>query len=200
GSWIVDQPPSTVAFPSVLAAKGSVLYAAGFGVAKCEANIWSPLPSPPGGIVRSAIVTDTGDLVVGFDGGTAARFSGGVWTPLSGGIGSDETLQALVSFGGVLYAGTQKGVYARTGAAWTFDAALGFFDVRALTGAGGALRAATAHDSVYVKSGAIWLSEFPAFLTFRAKCFGTLGSDLYLGTGGGPIYRFSSGSWSEVKD
>jgi hypothetical protein len=200
GSWVFDDPSPPLAFPSVLVAKGSILYAAGLGVAKCEGNVWSALPSPGLGIARAATVTDAGDLVIGFGGGTAARLSGGVWTPLSGGIGSDETVQALVSFGGLLYAGTQKGVYAQFGTAWTKDATFGTHDVRALTAALGTLRGATADAGVFAKGGASWTNESGTFLTFFTKSFGTVGSDLYAGTGGGPVYRFVSGSWSEAKD
>jgi hypothetical protein len=200
GSWSAETLPSASAFPTLLAASGGTLFAAGVGAYRREGSTWSALPPPPGGLAHAIAVTDSGDLVLGFGDGTAARFTGGAWSSISGGVGLGEAIQALTTFGGILYAGTQQHLYAQSGSAWMSDTAFGTHDVRALTSALGTLRAATADAGVFSKGGSSWTNESGAFITFLTKSFGTSATDLYVGTGGGPVYRYSSGSWSEAKE
>jgi hypothetical protein len=199
GSWSAETLPSASAFPTLLAASGSTLFAAGVGAYRRDGDTWSALPPPPGGLAHAIAVTDSGDLVLGFGDGTAARFTGGAWSSISGGVGLGEAIQAVASFGGILYAGTQRAVYQQFGTAWSKDQNFGTHDVRALTSAQGALRAATADAGVFQKNGASWTNESGGFVTFFTKCFGTRGSDLFVGTSGGPVYVFVGASWSEAK-
>src|SRR5262245_19171793 len=79
GSWSAEALP-TSPFPSLLASNGATLFAAGVGALRRDGGTWSVLPAPPGGLARSIAVTDSGDLVLGFDDGTASRLGGGSWS------------------------------------------------------------------------------------------------------------------------
>ena len=193
-SWYAMALPPSVTQPSALATDGTSLWAAGLGVAKKTGNTWSALASP-GGKVLSTTVWN-GDLVAGLR-GNVARYAGASVSFLSAGMPVTANVQALASVGGVLWAGTDQTLYSWSGAAWVAESGFGFHDVRALTGAGGVLRAATADAGILKKSGS-WAPDNAGILSPGSLSFATAGSDLYAGTAGGPVYRLIGSSWSEA--
>lgn len=191
GTWTAETLPAALAFPSVLATDGTAVWAAGVGVAKRAFGTWTALGNP-GGFVTAASVY-AGDLVVGLRGG-AAQYAGASVTPISAGLPVTATVQALGVAYGALYAGTDQTLYTFAGA-WTAVPGFGAHDVRAITDAGGTVRVATADAGVLSRMGN-WLATNAGLLVASAKSFATLGSDLYVGTAGAPIYRLSGSSWS----
>ena len=191
GTWSAETLPGGLVFPSLLATDGTAVWAAGSGVAKRASGTWSLLANP-GGFVTAAAVA-SGDLVVGLRGG-AAQYAGATVTSISTGLPSTSTVQALAVANGTLYAGTDQTLYS-FGGAWVPISGFGAHDVRAITGAGGTLRAATADAGVLSFLGS-WQATNAGLLVASAKSFGTLGNDLYVGTAGAPVARLSGGSWS----
>ena len=191
GTWSAETLPGGFSLPSLLATDGTAVWVAGLGVAKRASGAWTLLANP-GGFVTAAAVA-SGDLVVGLRGG-AARYAGAAVTPISTGLPATSTVQAFGVANGTLYAGTDQTLYFFSGA-WSAVSGFGAHDVRAVTGAGGTLRAATADAGVLSFAGS-WQATNAGLLVTSAKSFGTLGSDLYLGTAGAPVSRFSGGSWS----
>ena len=191
GTWSAETLPGGLVFPSRLATDGTAVWAAGLGVAKRSSGAWALLANPGGLVTAAAVVS--GDLVVGLRGG-AARYAGASVTPISTGLPATSTVQALGLANGTLYAGTDQTLYSFAGA-WNAVSGFGAHDVRAVTGAGGTLRAATADAGVLSYAGT-WPPTNAGLLVASAKSFGTLGSDLYVGTAGAPVYRLSGGSWS----
>ncbi len=167
------------------------MWAAGLGVAKRSSGAWTLLANPGGFVTAAAVVS--GDLVVGLRGG-AAQYAGAAVTSISTGLSVTSTVQALGVANGTLYAGTDQTLYSFAGA-WNAVPGFGLHDVRAVTGAGGTLRAATADAGILSLVGS-WLATNTGLLVASAKSFGTLGSDLYVGTAGAPVYRLSGSSWS----
>ncbi|HVO50855.1 MAG TPA: hypothetical protein VMV60_07670, partial [Thermoanaerobaculia bacterium] len=98
---------------------------------------------------------------------------------------------------GVLWAGTDQTLFSWNGATWVAEAGFGYHDVRAITGAGGVLRAATADSGILKKSGS-WGPDNAGVLAPGALSFATSGSDLYAGTSGAPVYRLLGSSWTEA--
>lgn len=198
GTWSPEALPGDSSILNALATDGSVLYAAGIGVFRNAGGSWTALP-PAGGIV-SSLATFNGDLVAGIVGHGAVRYSGGTGVPvaMSAGFGFSEGAQAFATFGGVLYAGTQRGVYSWNGVAWTADAGYGVHNVRALASASGSLWAASIDGGVSRKNGATWTAADDGLLSASSRSFALLGSDLYVGTAGAPVYRYSGTSWSAV--
>ena len=193
-AWTAEALPASVTQPSALATDGSSLWAAGIGVAKKSGNTWTALASP-GGKALSAAVWN-GDLVAGLR-GNVARYAGASVSFLSTGMPVTANVQALASVSGILWAGTDQTLYSWSGAAWVAEPGFGFHDVRAITGAGGVLRAATADAGILKKSGS-WASDNAGILAPGALSFATAGSDLYAGTAGAPVYRLVGSSWSEA--
>jgi hypothetical protein len=191
GTWSAETLPGGLSFPSLLATDGTAVWAAGLGVAKRSSGAWALLANP-GGLVTAAAVM-SGDLVVGLRGG-AAQYAGAAVTPISTGLPATSTVQALGLANGTLYAGTDQTLYSFAGA-WNAVSGFGAHDVRAVTGAGGTLRAATADAGVLSYVGT-WLATNTGLLVASAKSFATLGSDLYVGTAGAPVSRLSGSSWS----
>ncbi|HMA29996.1 MAG TPA: hypothetical protein VKS23_09035 [Thermoanaerobaculia bacterium] len=191
GTWSAETLPSGLVFPSLLATDGSAVWAAGLGVAKRSSGTWSLLANPGGLVTAAAVVS--GDLVVGLRGG-AAQYAGASVTLLSTGLPAASTVQALGVANGTLYAGTGQALYSFAGT-WSAVTGFGVHDVRAVTGAGSTLRVATADAGVLSYIG-YWLATNTGLLVTSAKSFGTLGSDLYVGTAGAPVSRLSGGSWS----
>ncbi len=191
GTWSAETLPGGFSFPSLLATDGTAVWAAGLGVAKRASGAWTLLANPGGFVTAAAVVS--GDLVVGLRGG-AARYAGAAVTPISTGLPATSTVQALGVANGSLYAGTDQTLYSFSGA-WSVVSGFGAHDVRAVTGAGGSLRAATADAGVLSFAGS-WQPTNAGLLIASAKSFGTLGSDLYVGTAGGPVARLSGSSWS----
>ena len=191
GTWSAETLPGGLVFPSRLATDGNALWAAGVGVAKRSSGAWALLANPGGLVTAAAVVS--GDLVVGMRGG-AAQYAGAAVTPISTGLPAASTVQAIGLANGTLYAGTDQSLYSFAGV-WSAVSGFGAHDVRAVTGAGGTLRAATADAGVLSYTGT-WQATNAGLLVASAKSFATLGSDLYVGTTGAPVYRFSGSSWS----
>ncbi|HVO51327.1 MAG TPA: hypothetical protein VMV60_10070, partial [Thermoanaerobaculia bacterium] len=139
--WSPEPLPPGVTQARALATDGSSLWAAGVGVAKKNGGTWTALANP-GGAVFSAAVWN-GDLVAGMR-GNVARYAGSSVSFLSAGMPVTANVQALASVSGVLWAGTDQTLFSWNGATWVAEAGFGYHDVRAITGAGGVLRAATA--------------------------------------------------------
>jgi hypothetical protein len=196
GTWSLETLPGDPSILSALAMDGSALYAGGTGAFRYAGGSWTEL-APAGGIVSSLAVFQ-GDLVAGVVGHGAVRYPGTTGSPvaMSAGFGVSEGAQAFAAFGGVLHAGTYRGVYSWNGYSWVADAAYGLHDVRALASASGDLWAASADGGVSRKSGSSWSAANEGLLFASAKSFALLGTDLYVGTAGAPVYRFSGGSWS----
>ena len=195
GAWSPETSLGDPPILNALATDGSALYAAGIGVFRNTSGTWSALV-PAGGIVTSLTVFQ-GDLVAGVVGQGAVRYAGGTGSPvsMSSGLGVSEGAQAFATLDGILYAGTLRGVYAWNGASWVGDAAYGPHDVRALAGASGYLWAASVDGGVSRKIGSTWSIVNDGLLFASARSFALLGTDLYVGTAGAPVYRFSTGSW-----
>ncbi len=202
-----DSPP----FPTVLATDATgTLWVGGLGAQPTAPNqptpagVWkrtgeafTAVPSPGFGIV-TAMLADPQGLLVGLSGGSAARWNGSGWTALEGGVGPSEPIRALASFGGTLWAGTSVALYAWNGSAWVADTAFGRHDVRALTAAGGVLRAATVDAAVLARSGAAWVADSSGILPRGAQLFLEVGSELCVGTAGGGLYRRVGAGWTGV--
>ncbi len=191
GTWTPETLPGAVSRPSRLATDGAAVWAAGLGVAKRSSGTWAALANPGALVTAAAVVS--GDLAVGMRGG-AAQYAGASVTPISTGLPVASTVQALASISGALYAGTDRTLYTFAGS-WTPVPGFGTHDVRAITDAGGTVRVATADAGVLSRAGT-WLATNTGLLVASAKSFATLGSDLYVGTAGAPIYRLSGSSWS----
>ncbi len=192
GTWSAETLPGGLVFPSRLATDGAAVWAAGLGVAKRSSGAWALLANPGGLVTAAAVVS--GDLVVGMR-GSAARYAGAAVIPISTGLPPASTVQALgVDANGTLYAGTDQSLYYFAGV-WNVVPGFGAHDVRAVTGAGGTMRAATADAGVLTYTGT-WQATNAGLLVASAKSFGTLGTALYVGTAGAPVYRLSGGSWS----
>lgn len=197
GTYVVEPLPTSNPFPQVLLADGATLYLGGLGVYRRQGGTWSALPSYGSGLVSSAMLF-SGDLVVGLNTGGAARFANNVFTPYLAGFGTGEGANALTVLSGTLYAGSGKGLYSWTGAVWVADTAFGFHDVRALSSLGGVLRAGTFDAGVRKKTGGSWTAENTGLLTLAVRAFAVSGSDLFLGTGGGPVSQLYVSSWVEA--
>jgi hypothetical protein len=192
--WSPEPLPAGVSGVRALATDGTSLWAAGVGVAKKSGGTWTALASP-GGAVFSAAVWN-GDLVAGLR-GNVARYTGSSVSFFSAGMPVTANVQALASVSGVLWAGTDQTLYSWNGAMWVAETGFGYHDVRAITGAGGVLRAATADAGILKKSGS-WGPDNGGVLPPGALSFATAGTDLYAGTAGGPVYRLVGSSWSEA--
>ncbi len=196
GTWSGEPLPGSPSFVNTLFSDGTALWAGGDGVFARAGASWMQL-SFPGGIV-STLFAYQGDLVAGVVGQGAVRYPGGtgVPVPMSAGLGPSEGVQAFAFSGGVLYAGTGLGVYAWSGGTWVPEAGFGIHDVRALASASGSLWAASVDAGVSQKSGSSWSAANGGLLFTSAKSFALLGTDLYVGTAGAPVYRFSGGTWT----
>ncbi|HEX2758539.1 MAG TPA: hypothetical protein VHP60_08575, partial [Thermoanaerobaculia bacterium] len=149
GTWSAETLPAGLVFPSLLATDGTALWAAGVGVAKRSSGAWALLANPGGLVTAAAVVS--GDLVVGLRGG-AAQYAGAAVTPISSGLPATSTVQALGLANGTLYAGTDQSLYYFAGV-WNVVSGFGAHDVRAITGVGGTMRAATADAGVLSYAG-----------------------------------------------
>jgi hypothetical protein len=196
GTWTVESLPGSPGILNVLTADASNLYVGGAGVFRRSGSTWTAL-TPPGGLV-SGLAVFQGDLVAGLTGVGIVRYPGGTGAPvaMSTGLGISEGGQTFAVFGGLLYAGTSRGVYGWSGIAWNFESGYGNHDVRALASASGSLWAASVDAGVSRKSGASWSAANDGLLLYSAKSLGLLGSDLYVGMAGAPVYRYSGSSWS----
>jgi hypothetical protein len=193
-SWLAEILPPSVTQPSALATDGTSLWAAGIGVAKKSGSTWTPLANPGGKVLSAAVWS--GDLVAGLR-GTVARYTGSSVSFFTAGLPATANVQALASVNGVLWAGTDQTLYAWGGGVWIAEPGFGLHDVRAITGAGGVLRVATADAGILKKSGT-WTSDNGGILPPGALSFAAGGSDLYAGTAGGPVYRLAGSSWSDA--
>ncbi|MEO8587226.1 MAG: hypothetical protein ABI584_13765 [Acidobacteriota bacterium] len=191
GRWAAEALPPGLAFPSVLATDGTAVWAAGIGVAKRAGGSWTALTNPGGAVTAACVFS--GDLVVGLRGG-AARYAGSSVSAISSGIPFTATVQTLGVASGVLYAGTEQTLYSFFGGTWTPVAGFGLHDVRAVTDGAGATWIATA-DAGVLWSASGWAPANAGLLIASAKSFAKLGSDLYVGTAGAPVYRLSGSSW-----
>jgi hypothetical protein len=196
GTWILEPLPNDPSIVTTVYTDGVTLWAGGVGVYRRSSGTWTALPSP-GGIVTAATVFN-GDLVVGLQNNAAARYSGSTVVPMTTGMGVNESANALAVVGGMLWAGTSRGLYSWNGASWVHQTALGLHDVRAIAGSVGALRVATLDAGVLRQNGAAWVADNAGILFPSATSFGMLGTDLYLGTAGSPVYRLSGSTWSEA--
>ncbi len=192
--WDPETLPASLTQPRALATDGSSLWVAGVGVAKKSGGTWTALASP-GGTAFSAAVWN-GDLVAGLH-GNVARYTGATVSYYSAGMPVTANVQALASVGGVLWAGTDQTLYSWSGSAWVAETGFGYHDVRAITGAGGVLRAATVDAGILKKSGS-WGPDNAGVLAPGALSFTAAGSDVYAGTSGAPVYRLSGSSWTEA--
>ncbi|MFN7988705.1 MAG: hypothetical protein U0529_14620 [Thermoanaerobaculia bacterium] len=198
GTWTRETLPSSSAFPATVAVDAAgTLWAGGLGAWRRTGATWTAAPSPGAGIVTSMLADPSG-LVVGLSAGSAARWTGTSWAPLSGGVGPAEGIRALASFGGTLWAGTNITLYAWSGSAWVADAAFGGHDVRALATWGGTLRAATADAGVLLRSGTAWAADRSGLLPRGGQAFLDVGADLVLGTAGGGLYRRLGSGWTAI--
>ena len=198
GTWSAETIPGTDTLRTVLVTDGATLWAAGRTAARWSGGTWTALPAP-GGIAISGTLAGA-DLVLGFSSGGAVRLSGGAWVPLAAGLGGAEGVVALAWDGAALYAGTSQGIYGWSGSAWVRDTAFGTHDVRGLASFGGTLRAATADSGVLARSGSSWTADNVGLLTTSARVFAASGGDLFLATGGGPVYRRAAPGWSPTPD
>lgn len=198
GTWAAESLPGSPGVVSAVTTDGSSLYAGGAGVFARSGSTWTAL-TPPGGIV-SGLAIFQGDLIVGLAGAGIVRYPGGSGAPvaMSTGLGISEGGQAFAVFGGLLYAGTPRGVYGWSGIVWSFEAGYGIHDVRSLASASGSLWAASVDAGVWRKSGSTWSAANNGLLFYSAKSFAVLGSDLYVGTAGAPVYRFSGAAWTQA--
>ena len=196
GTWIKETLPNNPSNVSVVVTDGTNLWAGGLGVFRRTSGTWTALPFP-GGIVTAATLYN-GDLVVGRQNNAAARYSGSSVLAMSAGMGFGESANAFAVLTGTLWAGTSQGLYSWNGASWVYQTALGLHDVRGITGTGGTLRVATLDAGIFKQSGASWASDNGGILFASAKSFATLGSDLYVGMAGSPVYRLSGSSWIEA--
>jgi hypothetical protein len=198
GTWSETALPSAAAFPRTVAVDSTgTLWAGGLGAWRRTGETWTAAPSPGVGFVVTMLPDPLG-LVVGLSAGSAARWNGAGWTVLDGGIGPSEAIQALASFGGTLWAGTNVTLYSWSGGSWVADAAFGGHDVRALTTWGGVLRAATADAGVLLRSGSVWNFDSFGILARGAQAFLEAGGELVVGTSGGPVYRRNVSFWSPL--
>ena len=214
GGWqqvSLPAAPGSPPFPTVVATDGAgTLWVGGLGPQPAvpgqpaPAGVWrrtgeefTAVPSPGFGIATTMLADPQG-LLVGLSGGSAARWNGSGWTVLEGGVGPSEPIRALASFGGTLWAGTNVALYTFSGSAWVADAAFGRHDVRALTAAGGVLRAATADAGVLARTGAAWVADSGGILPRGAQLFLEAGSELLVGTAGGGLYRRVGAGWTGV--
>ncbi|HYN42334.1 MAG TPA: hypothetical protein VE129_11190 [Thermoanaerobaculia bacterium] len=195
GSWSEVTLPSPAAFPTTVAVDSSgTLWVGGLGAWRRTGETWTAAPSPGVGLVLS-MLPDPQGLVVGLSTGSAARWNGSGWSVYSSGVGSSEGFQALASFGGTLWAGTNVTLYSWSGSTWVADPAFGRHDVRALTMAGGVFRVATADAGVRARNGSTWASDSSGILPRGAQAFLEIGSELFVGTNGGPVYRRRGSAW-----
>ena len=195
GTWSEVTLPSPAAFPTTVAVDTSgSLWVGGLGAWRRTGETWTAAPSPGVGFVLS-MLPDPSGLVVGLSTGSAARWNGSGWSVFSGGVGSSEGFRALANVGGTLWAGTNVTLYSWSGSVWVADPSFGGHDVRALTTAGGVLRAATADAGVRVKSGSAWVPDSSGILPRGAQAFLEIGGDLFVGTAGGPVYRRRGSAW-----
>jgi hypothetical protein len=192
GTWTAETLPAALTFPSFLATDGTIVWAAGIGVARHASGTWTALTSP-GGVVTAACVY-SGDLVVGLRGG-AARYAGSTVSPISNGLPITATVQTLGVANSLLYAGTEQTLYSFFGGTWAEVAGFGVHDVRAVADANGSTYVATADVGV-LSSLSSWSSANSGLLFASARSFASLGGSLYVGTGGAPIYRFSGSTWT----
>ena len=193
-AWQAETLPPTVTQPSALATDGTSLWAAGLGVAKKTGATWTALANPGGKALTAAVWN--GDLVTG-QRGNVARYAGSAVSFLSAGMPVTANVQALASVGGMLWAGTDQTLYSWSGSAWVDDPGFGFHDVRAITSAGGVLRAATADAGVLAKSGS-WAPDNSGILSPGATSLVAAGSDVYVGTAGAPVYLRLGSGWVEA--
>lgn len=196
GTWNPEALPNNPSIVRTVLSDGTTLWAGGVGVYRRSSGTWTVLASP-GGIVTAATVFN-GDLVVGRQDNAAARYSGSTVVPMITGMGVNESANALAVVGGTLWAGTSQGLYSWNGGSWVDQTALGLHDVRAITGAGGTLRVATVDAGALRQSGASWAADNAGILFPSGKSFATLGTDLYLGTAGSPVYHLSGTTWIEA--
>ncbi|MFI5181678.1 MAG: hypothetical protein ACHQPI_09830 [Thermoanaerobaculia bacterium] len=196
GTWTAESLPGSPGIVSVVTADASNLYVGGAGVFARSGSTWTAL-TPVGSVAGMAIYQ--GDLLVGIQNGGIVRYPLGTGMPISmsAGLGyPDEGGQAFAVYGGLLYTGTNRGVYAWTGIAWNFETGYGNYNVWALSSASGFLWAASVDIGVSRKSGVTWSAANDGLLIASAKSFALLGSDLYVGTAGAPVYRFVGSSWT----
>ncbi len=196
GTWNLETLPSNPSIVRAVFSYGTTLWAGGVGVYRRSSGTWTALASP-GGIVTAATVFN-GDLVVGRQDNAAARYSGSTVVPMTAGMGVNESANALAVVGGTLWAGTSRGLYSWDGASWVYQTGLGLHDVRAIASAGGTLRVATVDAGVLRQSGAAWAADNAGILFPSGKTFATLGTDLYLGTAGSPVYHLTGTTWIEA--
>ena len=192
GAWTAETIPGSVTFPSVLATDGTIVWAAGVGVAKRASGAWTALTNP-GRPVRAACVY-SGDLVVGLQGG-AVRYTGTTVSDISNGIPITAAVQTLGVSNGILYLGTEQTLYSFFGGAWTQVAGFGVHDVRAVADVAGATYVATT-DSGVLTSSTSWSPANAGLLLASARSFATLAGSLYVGTSGAPIYRLAGSTWT----
>lgn len=198
GTWSAEALPQGAPVPSLLVSDGTTVWAGGNGVLRLTGGTWTALAAPGIGQVTS-MGLEGGNLVVGLSSGSVARLVGTSWVALASGLPPSTAVTALASVSGTLWAGTSgsgtsRGLFSWSGTAWVQDAAFGLHDVRAITGLSGALRAATADAGILRRSGSTWVADSGSILPPSVRCFGTVGSDLYAGTGGGPVYRSTGGA------
>ncbi len=193
-AWTAEAVPASLTQPFALATDGTSLWAAGIGVAKKTGSSWTALASPGGKVFSAAVWS--GDLVAGLR-GTVARYQGPAVSFFTIGLSVTATVQALASVNGVLYAGTDQTLYSWNGGAWVQEPGFGYHDVRAITNAGGVLRAATADAGILMKSGT-WGTDNSGILSPGAKSFTSAGSDVFAGTSGAPVYKRLGTAWVEA--
>lgn len=198
GTWSAETIPGTDSARTVLVTDATTLWVAGRTAARRSGGTWTALPSFSGTAVSGTLAGT--DLVLGLLSGGAVRYNGSTWVSLAAGIGSGEQVAALLSDGSALYAGTSQGLYAWSGSQWVRDTAFGTHVVQGLTSFGGTLRAATADAGVLARSGSSWTADNAGLLTTSARVFAASGGDLYLATGGGPIYQRVDSGWAATPD
>jgi hypothetical protein len=196
GTWNAEPLPNGPSVITTVFSDGTTFWACGLGVYRRLSGTWTALAAP-GGIVAAATVFN-GDLVVGRQNNGAARYTGSTVVPMIAGMGVNESANAFAVIDGTLWAGTARGLYSWNGASWVSQSALGLHDVRAITDASGTLRVATLDAGALRQTGAAWVADNEGILFPSAKSFATLGTDLYLGIAGSPVYRLGTSTWIEA--
>lgn len=194
GTWVPETLPGVSPFPNVLLADGSTLYVGGVGVIRRAGGAFTALPSPGTGIV-TALASNGAFVLAGTNTGVVAQWNGSSWSPAGGVVGAGEDVQVLAAIDGVLYAGTNRGLYSLSGATWIADANFGARDVRAVAKAAGAIHVATADAGVFRRNGSIWTSLNAGLVTTAVRALALSGGDLLAGTRGGPVQKLSGSTW-----
>jgi hypothetical protein len=196
GTYEKESLPPAAFSVSFVALHADVPYAGGAGLYRKTASGWASVAGFEGRSISALAPSEFG-LLIGFSTGGAARFDGTSSQFFSERFPVAEAVQCLAPSALGILAGTQRGLYSWDGAMWTADTLLGVRDVRAVTNPGTALRVATT-TGVLRSTGAGWEAENSGLSTLATSALAVSGSDTFLATSGGPLYRLAGSSWQPL--